>query len=228
MNILVIDVGGTHIKVAASNRDGDRLVLPSGPDMTADTMAGDVFKAVRRWTYDYVSIGYPGPVAHGRITREPYNLGRGWVGFDFAAYFKRPVRIVNDAAMQALGSYDGGNMLFLGLGTGLGTALVIDGTLVPMELSHLPYRKGRTYEDYVGLAGLKRLGKRKWRRYVSDVVDRLRIALQADYVVLGGGNARLLHALPPDVRRGDNANAFRGGVRLWEPDAGSEHRIVAA
>lgn len=222
MNILVIDVGGTHVKVSASNREGDRLVLPSGPSLTAKEMATGVLKAVRRWSYDHVSIGYPGSVLHGRIAREPHNLGRGWVGFDFGAVFERPVRIVNDAAMQALGSYDGGSMLFLGLGTGLGTALVVDGTLVPMELSHLPYKKGRTYEDFTGLEALERFGKKKWRRYVHDIVDRLKVALQVDYVVLGGGNARLLRDLPPDVRLGENANAFRGGARLWDPAVRAE------
>jgi len=216
MNILVIDVGGTHVKVGASNRR-DRIEFPSGHEMSAQKMAKDVRKLVASWSYDRVSIGYPGPVVHDRIVREPYNLGKGWTEFDFGQVFDCPIRIVNDAAMQALGSYDGGSMLFLGLGTGLGSALIVEGTLVPMELAHLPYRKHRTYEDYVGLAGLKRFGKKKWRRYVRDVVNRLKAALQTDYVVLGGGNARLLHKLPPDVRLGENTNAFRGGIRLWDP-----------
>jgi predicted NBD/HSP70 family sugar kinase len=216
MNILVIDIGGTHVKIAASNRD-DRVEFASGPNMTAQEVAKGVRKLVTGWRYDRVSIGYPGPVVHGRIVREPYNLGPGWKEFDFARIFNCPVRIVNDAAMQALGSYDGGSMLFLGLGTGLGSALIVEGTLVAMELAHLPYKKHRTYEDYVGLAGLKRFGKKKWRRYVHDVVDRLKAAFQADYVVLGGGNARLLHKLPRDVRLGENTHAFRGGIRLWNP-----------
>jgi predicted NBD/HSP70 family sugar kinase len=160
-------------------------------------------------------MGYPGPVVHGRPLSEPHNLGRGWVGCDFKQAFGRPVKIINDAAMQALGSYEGRRMLFLGLGTGLGSALIVDGVLEPMELAHLPYKKRRTYEDYIGLGGLKRLGKRKWRRHVNEVVTLLKNALEADYVVLGGGNAKLLKKLPRGARRGDNANAFRGGYRLW-------------
>ena len=216
MNILVIDIGGTHVKLAASNRE-NRIEFSSGPAMTARQVAKSVRKLVTGWSYDHVSIGYPGPVVHGRIVREPYNLGTGWRAFDFAQVFNCPIRIVNDAAMQALGSYDGGSMLFLGLGTGLGSALVVEGMLVPMELAHLPYKKHRTYEDYVGLAGLERFGKKKWRRYVRDVVGRLKAAFRADYVVLGGGNARLLHRLPQDVRLGENTNAFQGGIRLWNP-----------
>lgn len=227
MNILVIDIGGTHVKIAASNRDG-RLEFRSGPQMTAQEMAKRVRKVVAGWRYDRVSIGYPGPVVHDRITREPHNLGAGWVGFDFAQVFNCPIHIVNDAAMQAFGSYDGGSMLFLGLGTGLGSALIVQGTLVPMELAHLPYKKQRTYEAYVGLAGLKRFGRKKWRRYVFDVVGRLKAAFQADYVVLGGGNARLLHQLPPSVRMGDNTNAFRGGIRLWDPAARARRKMQTA
>jgi polyphosphate glucokinase len=164
--------------------------------------------------YDVVSIGYPGPVLHGRPVAEPYHLGRGWVGFDFGAAFSRPVKVVNDAAMQALGSYKGGKMLFLGLGTGLGSTIVVDGIVEPMELGHLPYKKG-TYEDYVGRAGLERHGKKKWRRDVADVVARLIAALEPDDTVLGGGNVNKLDVLPPHCRAGDNANAFRGGFRLW-------------
>jgi polyphosphate glucokinase len=216
MNILVVDIGGTHVKIAASNRD-NRVEFASGPQMTAQEVATRVRKIVTGWRYDRVSIGYPGPVVHGRIVREPYNLGTGWKDFDFAQVFSCPIRIVNDAAMQALGSYDGGSMLFLGLGTGLGSALIVEGTLVPMELAHLPYKKHCTYEDYIGLAGLKRFGRKKWRRYVRDVVGRLKAAFRADYVVLGGGNARLLHRLPQDVRLGENTNAFQGGIRLWNP-----------
>ena len=179
-------------------------------------MVADVRKAIPGWEYSVASIGYPGPVLHDKPVADPHNLGPGWVGFDFKKALGCPVKIINDAAMQALGHYEGGRMLFLGLGTGLGSALIVDGVLEPMELAHLPYRKGRTFEDYIGLAGLKRLGKKKWRHYVADVVKRLRIALQADYVVLGGGNARLLKTLPAKACLGENSNAFRGGSRLWK------------
>ncbi len=228
MKILVIDVGGTHVKVLATGHKRP-VEIPSGPDMTAKKMVAAVRKASANWKYDAVSIGYPGPVLHGRPLSEPHNLGRGWVGFDFRKAFGRPVKIINDAAMQALGSYQGGRMLFLGLGTGLGSALIVDGVLEPMELAHLPYKKGRTYEDYVGLAGLKRFGKKKWRQHVADVVKQLKTALQAEYVALGGGNAKLLRKLAPNVRLGDNVNAFRGGNRLWQKPAGargqSYHRL---
>jgi len=212
--ILVVDVGGTHLKLLATGRK-NRLEIPSGPQMTAKKMVEAVRVATPGWNYDAVSIGYPGPVVHGRPVSEPHNLGPGWVGFDFSRAFHRPVKIINDAAMQALGSYRGGRMLFLGLGTGLGSALIVDGVLEPLELAHLPYKHGRTYENYVGLAGLKRLGKKKWRHHVKEVAQQLKTALQADYVVLGGGNARLMKKLPPQTRLGDNANAFRGGFRLW-------------
>jgi predicted NBD/HSP70 family sugar kinase len=215
MRVLVIDVGGTHVKVLATGHKKP-IAIPSGPDMTARKMAAAVRKAPDDWKYDAVSIGYPGPVVHNHPVAEPHNLGRGWVGFDFRKAFGCPVKVINDAAMQALGSYRGGRMLFLGLGTGLGSALIVDGVLEPMELAHLPYKKGRTYEDYVGLPGLKRLGKKKWRRHVADVVKQLKTALQADYVVLGGGNAKLLERLPPGARLGNNANAFVGGFRLWK------------
>jgi polyphosphate glucokinase len=216
MKILVIDVGGTHIKIIATGRR-TRAKIPSGPKMTARQMVAGVCATTAGWQYDAVSIGCPGPVVHNRLTVEPVNLGGGWVGFDFNKAFGRPVKIINDAAMQALGSYEGGQMLFLGLGTGLGTALVSHhGNVIPLELAHLPYKNGHTYEDYVGLAGLKRLGKKKWLKHVGIVVAKLKFALQADYVVLGGGNARLIEKLPPDTRLGDNANAFRGGFRLWK------------
>ena len=215
MKTLVIDVGGTHVKVLATGHK-QRVEIPSGPNMTPAKMVAAVRAATAGWRYDAVSIGYPGAVVHGRPLSEPHNLGRGWVGFDFKkAFGRRPVKMINDAAMQALGSYQGKRMLFLGLGTGLGSALIVDGVLEPMELAHLPYKKGRTYEDYVGLAGLKRLGKRKWRRHVKQIVKLLKTALEANDVVLGGGNARLLGELPPGARLGDNANAFRGGYRLW-------------
>jgi predicted NBD/HSP70 family sugar kinase len=214
MRILVIDVGGTHVKVLATGHK--KLVeIPSGLKMTAAKMVAAVRAATSDWKYEAVSIGYPGPVVQGRPIIEPYHLARGWVGFNFKKAFDRPVKIVNDAAMQALGSYQGGRMLFLGLGTGLGSALIVDNVLEPMELAHLPYKKGRSYEYYVGLAGLERQGKKKWRHQVKAVVQQLKGAVQADYVVLGGGNARLLKKLPPGARLGDNSNAFKGGYRLW-------------
>jgi polyphosphate glucokinase len=216
--ILAIDVGGTHIKVLATGRRTP-VEIPSGPKMTAKEMVRKVRQETIGWRYSVVSIGYPGPVLHGKPVTEPANLGGGWVGFDFAKAFGHPVRVINDAAMQALGSYKAGRMLFLGLGTGLGSALIVDGVLEPMELAHLPYKKGDTYEDRVGEAALKRLGKKKWRREVADVVTRLRAALEADDVVVGGGNAKLLHALPKGVRLGSNANAFLGGYRLWKARA---------
>ena len=215
MRILVIDVGGTHVKVLATGHTKE-VEIPSGPKMTPAKMVAAVRAATAGWKYDAVSIGYPGPVVQGRPLTEPHNLGHGWVGFDFEKAFGRhPVKIINDAAMQALGSYKGKRMLFLGLGTGLGSALIVDGILEPMELAHLPYKKSRTYEDCVGLAGLKRLGKKKWRRHVNEVVELLKTALEADYVVLGGGNVKLLKKPPPGCCLGDNANAFRGGYRLW-------------
>ena len=214
MKILVIDVGGTHVKVVSTG--GKKPVeIPSGRKMTPAKMVAAVRAATVDWKYDAVSIGYPGPVVHGRSLIEPGNLGRGWVGFDFKKAFDRPVKIINDAAMQALGSYQGGRMLFLGLGTGLGSALIVDNALEPLELGHLPYKKGRSYEYYVGRAGLERQGKKRWRRQVNEVVRQLKAAMQADYVVLGGGNAKLLKKLPPGARLGNNANAFQGGYRLW-------------
>ena len=217
MKVLAVDVGGTNVKILASGHEARRK-FSSGPTLTAKQMVDEVRKAAADWTYEAVSIGYPGPVLDGRILSEPYNLGKGWVGFNFEKAFNRPVKIVNDAAMQALGSYKRGRMLFLGLGTGLGSAMIIDGTLLPMELAHLPYRKG-TYEDYVGLRGMKRYGKKKWRRNVADVVKKLAAALEPDDIVLGGGNAKFLKTLPPKCRAGDNANAFKGGFRLWEDGA---------
>jgi polyphosphate glucokinase len=213
--ILAIDVGGTHVKALVTGEREPRKI-PSGPTMTAGQMVQQVKRLVRDWNYDAVSIGYPGPVVHGHPLRNPYNLGNGWVGFDFRKAFGRPVQLINDAAMQALGSYHGGRMLFLGLGTGLGSAMVVDGIIEPMELAHLPYKKGKTYEDYIGLRGLERLGKKKWRRHVADVVQELKAAMEPDYVVLGGGNAKKLKKLPPNTRLGNNRNAFLGGFRLWE------------
>jgi polyphosphate glucokinase len=214
-NILAVDVGGTHIKVLSTGRK-EPVKIPSGPKMTPKKMVKEVREATKHWNYSVVSIGYPGPVVHGHPLSEPHNLGGGWVGFDFRKAFARPVKIVNDAAMQALGIYRGGRMLFLGLGTGLGSAMIVDGILEPMEVAHLPYKKGRTYEDYLGIRGLERLGRKKWRRYVARVAEQLKSALEADYVVLGGGNAKLLKTLPPGCRLGDNSTAFTGGFRLWD------------
>jgi polyphosphate glucokinase len=214
MKILVVDVGGSSIKVLATGHRTP-IKIPSGPTMTARRMVRLVREAVAGWDYSYVSIGYPGPVKDGGPAKEPKNLGRGWVGFDFASAFGCPVKVINDAAMQALGGYSGGRMLFLGLGTGLGTTLIADGVVVPMELAHLPYKNGRTYEEYVGKAGLKQRGRKKWRRDVADVTKRLKDALGADEVVIGGGNAKLLGELPPGARAGSNGHAFVGGYRLW-------------
>lgn len=223
MRILVIDVGGTHVKLLATAHK-KLLKIPSGPKMTPAKMVTAVQAATADWKYDAVSIGYPGPVVRGRPISEPCHLGSGWVGFDFKKAFDRPVKIINDAAMQALGSYQGGRMLFLGLGTGLGSALIVDNVLEPMELAHLPYKKGRSYEDYVGLAGLKRRGKKKWKHHVAEVVQQLKAAMQVDYVVLGGGNSRLLKQLPPGTRLGSHADAFQGGYRLWTKRySGSTH-----
>jgi polyphosphate glucokinase len=212
--ILAVDVGGTHVKVKLSPRS-TRREFASGPAMTAADMVKQVLDLTADWNFDVVAMGYPGPVIHDRPLAEPHNLGPGWVGFDFRKAFARPVKIVNDAAMQALGSYEGGRMLFLGLGTGLGSAMIVDGNLQPMELAHLDYKHGKTFEDYLGLAGFKRRGAKKWRATVADVVERLSAALEPDYVVLGGGNAKELKTLPPKCRLGDNDNAFRGGFRLW-------------
>jgi polyphosphate glucokinase len=213
--ILVIDVGGTNIKVSLGSQK-EPLKIPSGENMTAARMAAEVKKAIAGSKYDAVSIGYPGPVIRGRPRQEPANLGAGWVRFDYQRAFGKPVRVINDAAMQALGSYQGGRMLFLGLGTGLGSALVANGTLEPLELAHLPYRDNRTYEDFVGLRGMKRLGKKKWRKHVARVVALLKFGLQVDYVMLGGGQTKYLKELPPGVRLGTNAHAAQGGVRIWE------------
>jgi predicted NBD/HSP70 family sugar kinase len=223
--ILVVDVGGTHVKCASTDHPG-RREFASGPQITAAEMAHQVLKLTQDWHYDAVTIGYPGVVANGRPVREPQNLGGGWVGFDFAAVFGRPVRILNDAAMQALGNYAGGKMLFLGLGTGLGTALIVDGVVVPMELGHLQWRKGRDYEHYVGDHGRKCRGNKNWRRKVHQVASDFRKALQPDEVVLGGGNARRLKRLPPATRLGDDAAAYRGGLRFWD-DLSSSAKIHA-
>jgi polyphosphate glucokinase len=214
MKILVVDVGGTHVKLLATGQT-NRRQLDSGPKLTPAQMVKAVKALTADWTYDRVTIGFPGPVRRGRITAEPTHLGRGWMRCDFKRAFGHPVKLINDAAMQAFGSYRGGSLLFLGLGTGLGSALIVDGVICPMELAHLPYKKGGTYEDYVGLRGLERAGKRKWRRNVFDVVTRLKAALQADDLVLGGGNVKQLDDLPAGARLGNNDNAFKGGYRLW-------------
>jgi polyphosphate glucokinase len=214
---LVVDVGGTHVKMLATGQSEPRKFI-SGPAMTAGKMVKLVRAATRDWQYERISLGYPGPIVNGHPLREPHNLGGGWMNFNFAKAFGRPVKVINDAAMQALGSYQGGSMLFLGLGTGLGSAMIVDGVLEPMELAHLFYKKGKTYEDYLGLRGIERLGKNKWRKHVAKVVKKLKSALEADYVVLGGGNSKKLERIPSGARLGSNGNAFRGGFRLWEKD----------
>ncbi len=218
LRILVLDIGGSHVKVALPGRP-DEVEVASGTRLTPQKMLRKLRPVLRGERFDRVSIGYPGIVVRGRIVSEPAHLGRGWAGFDFERAFHRPTRIVNDAAMQALGSYHGGRMLFLGLGTGLGTALVLDGEIEPMEIAHLPYKKGRTYEDYVGEAALERLGHKKWQKEVRDVTCLLTAALEPEYVVIGGGNERKLRRLPPKSERGDNRNAILGGLRLWDPAA---------
>lgn len=219
--ILVLDVGGTHVKLLVTGMK-QPILIPSGPALTPRAMVRQVKAAVKGIPHDVVSIGYPGPVVHGRPLREPHNLGKGWVGFDFRRALGRPVKIINDAAMQALGSYQKGRLLFLGLGTGLGSAMIADGVVEPMELAHLPYRRGKTYEDYLGIRGLQRLGRKKWAREVAKVVELMRAALEPEEVVLGGGNAKKLKKLPPGSRLGNNQNAFRGGFELWNQDV--DHR----
>ncbi len=213
--VLVIDVGGTNVKILMSGQK-EPIKIPSGPTLTAAKMVTVVKNATKGWKYDCVSLGYPGPIINGHPLREPHNLGGGWMAFNFQKAFGCPVRLMNDAAMQALGSYNGGRMLFLGLGTGLGSAFIVDGVLEPMELAHLLYRHGKTYEDYVGLRGLETLGKKKWRHHVAKITHQLKVALEADYVVLGGGNAKKLKELPAGARLGANENAFVGGFRMWK------------
>jgi len=213
--VLVIDVGGTNVKLLATGQKEPRK-YPSGPTLTPRKMVSLVKKNTADWKYDCISLGYPGPIINGHPLREPHNLGKGWVGFNFTKAFGCPVKVINDAAMQAIGSYKGGRMLFLGLGTGLGSAMVVDGVLQPMELAHLAYKKGKSYEDYLGLRGLERMGTKKWRRCVAKVTKKLKIALDADYVVLGGGNSKKLKGLPAGAKLGNNGNAFVGGFRLWQ------------
>jgi polyphosphate glucokinase len=216
--VLAIDIGGSHVKILTSAGGAERRA-DSGPGLTPQQMIATVKTLAEGLQYDVVSMGYPGPVHHNRPLSDPANLGKGWVGYDFAAQFGKPVKMVNDALMQAIGSYEGGRMLFLGLGTGLGAAMIVDNVAQPMELAHLPYKKGGSFEDYVGERGLEKRGKRKWRKYVFDIVDRLRAAMQPDYVVIGGGNVEKLGELPADSRRGDNTRAFEGGFRLWRDKA---------
>ena len=215
----MVDVGGSNVKILATG-EPERRRFPSGRELTPSAMVAEVTTAAADWRFDVVSVGVPAPVHAGRVVSEPVNLGPGWVGFDFDAAFAKPTKVVNDASMQALGSYTGGKMLFLGLGTGLGSTLIVDGLVEPMELAHLPFRKG-TFEEYVGERGRKRLGKKKWRAAVHETIERLSAALEPDYVVLGGGNADKLDELPTDVRLGANENAFLGGFRLWDADVGS-------
>jgi len=216
MSILVIDIGGTHVKVKTPQGKAP-LKIKSGRKMTPAKMVTAVREASKDWKYDHVSIGYPGVVVHNKPIHEPQNLAKGWVGFNFEKAFKKPLKIVNDAAMQALGSYEGGRMLFFGLGTGLGSAMVVDGIVQPMELAHLPYKRKKTYEDVLGRAGLEKLGKKKWTAEVLKVCALLQAAMDADYVVLGGGNVDVIKKLPQSIRRGSNENAFKGGERLWSP-----------
>lgn len=216
--VLVVDVGGSHVKYLASHQP-ERRKFDSGPELTAQAMVERILADSPDWDFEVVTIGYPGPVHQDKILAEPVNLGRGWMDFDFGSAFGKPVKIINDAALQAVGSYQGGRMLFLGLGTGLGSALVFPHQVVPLELAHLPYRKA-TFEDYVGLRGLEKYGKKKWRKRVEDVVDKLRAAFMPDDVVLGGGQIKELKELPEGCRPGDNANAFEGGFKLWNQAGG--------
>jgi polyphosphate glucokinase len=218
MKVLVIDIGGTNIKVASTDMRVP-IKIPSGRTMDAEQMVKDVRAATAGWTYDCISIGYPGPVAHDRPLAEPHNLAAGWLDFHYQKAFAKPIRFINDAAMQALGGYKGGRMLFLGTGTGLGSAMIFDGTVIPLELAHLPYKNGRTYEEYIGLVGLERRGKARWRKSVLDIISRFQAALVCDSVLLGGGNAKLMKNLPNHVMLGANSNAIDGGLKLWEgPD----------
>jgi polyphosphate glucokinase len=212
-DVLAVDVGGSHVKVVRNGID-ERRRFVSGHKLTAEQMVEGVLELTKDWEYSGISVGVPGPVLGGRVVREPVNLGKGWAGFDFGAAFGKPTKVINDAAMQALGSYEGGRMLFLGLGTGLGTTMILEGVIAPMELGHLPYRKA-TYEDYVGEAALERDGHKRWKKAVYETIAHLSAALLPDYVVLGGGNARELGELPPNCRLGRNEDAFLGGFRLW-------------
>jgi polyphosphate glucokinase len=217
--VLVIDIGGSHVKFRVGLR-AKTVKFDSGPDLSGKDMAKRVAALASKSSYDAVSIGYPGIVVRGKIAAEPYNLAPGWVHYDFEKVFGAPVRVINDAAMQAIGSYEGGRMLFLGLGTGLGTTLIFDGIVEPMEMGHMPFRDGRSFEDFVGERGRLRMGTKKWRKVVGEAVDQLSKVMEPDYIVLGGGNAKRLKTLPDKVRLGDNDNAFKGGLRLWQQGSG--------
>jgi polyphosphate glucokinase len=222
--VLAVDVGGSHVKLLTSAETGPRR-FDSSPSMTAREMVDGVQAAADGWSWDVVSIGIPTPVQGGRVIADPVNLGSGWAGFDYETAFGKPTKVVNDAAMQAIGSYEGGRMLFLGLGTGLGSALIADGVVEPLELGHLPYRKS-TFEDYVSNRAREHRGNMRWKRAVFDVVGRLAAAVEPDYVVLGGGDVKYLDELPENCRRGANENAFTGGFRLWEAEWASPAAVV--
>jgi polyphosphate glucokinase len=216
VNVLGVDIGGTNVKFR-SQRQEEVIKVPSGPRMTPEIMMKAIHAQTAGWKYDHVSVGFPGPVVHDRPVLEPHNLGKGWVRFDFKkAFGGKPLKLLNDAAMQALGSYTGGRMLYLGLGTGLGSAMVVDGVVQAMELAHLPWKKRKSYEDYLGKVGLKRYGRKAWEKNVLKVIELMSNALDAEYVVLGGGNAKLVRVLPPKVTVGSNDNAFKGAFLLWE------------
>ena len=223
--VLAVDVGGSHVK-ALTSKETERKRFKSGHALTAGQMVAGVLEAVHGWDWDVVSVGIPTPVRGGKVVAEPINLGEGWVGFDFEKAFGKPTKIVNDAAMQAVGSYEGGRMLFLGLGTGLGSTLIADGVIEPLELGHLPFRK-KTFEDYVGERGLEKLGHKEWRKAVFEVVERLAAAMEPDEIVLGGGSVAELDELPPGCRRGANENAFLGGFRLWDEEWLEKYRSAS-
>jgi len=213
--VLAIDIGGSHVKMRLSS-GGEDMRDVSGPNLTPRKMMNIIKKLTKGKNFDVVSIGYPGPVIHNKILAEPHNLGKGWVNFNFEKAFGKPLKIVNDALMQAIGNYEGGRMLFLGLGTGLGAAMIVDNVAQPMELAHLPYKKGKTFEDYAGERGLAKFGKKKWRKNVFDIVAHITAALEPDSIVIGGGNVTKLDKLPPKCKAGANTNAFTGGFRLWQ------------
>jgi polyphosphate glucokinase len=226
MKILIIDIGGTNIKVASTDNRVP-IKIPSGPEMSARQMVEQVIAATKGWKYDRISIGYPGPVVHHKPIAEPHNLAPGWVDFPYQTVLGKPIRFINDAAMQALGGYQGGRMLFLGTGTGLGSSMIFDGLVIPLELAHLPYKRGRTYEEYIGVLGLERRGKKRWHKSVLDIATRLRAALVCDYVLLGGGNAKLMKELPEGIILGANSNAIDGGLKLWDQPAAPTSKTVA-
>jgi polyphosphate glucokinase len=225
-SVLAVDVGGSHVKVLLNGVD-ERRRFVSGPKLTPDQTVAGVLEQTQDWDYEGVSIGVPAPVRDGTVVQDPFNLGKGWAGFDFESAFGKPTKVINDATMQAVGGYDGGRMLFLGLGTGLGSTMILDWVIAPMELGHLPFRKA-TFEDYVGEAGLERLGRKRWRKAVHETIDRLTAALEPEYVVLGGGNAAELGELPPNCRLGHNEDAFLGGFRLWVDERPATRRTKTA